>query len=40
MRALFESDPDDKTGDARAGRVLIHEMEDILTSVAKRVASK
>jgi hypothetical protein len=40
MRVLFESDPDDRTGDARAGRVLIHEMEDILTSVAKRKSSK
>ncbi len=40
MRALFESDPDDKTGDTRAGRKLIHEMEDILTKVAKRAASK
>jgi hypothetical protein len=40
MRALFESDPDDKTGDARKGRVLIREMESILTSVAKREARK
>jgi hypothetical protein len=40
MRALFESDPDDKTGEARSGRVLIHEMEDILVSVAKREGSK
>jgi hypothetical protein len=38
MRALFESDPDDKTGDTHAGRMLIHEMEDILESVAKRAA--
>ena len=35
MRALFESDPDNKTGDTQAGRMLIHEMEDILTDVAK-----
>jgi hypothetical protein len=39
MRALFESDPEDKTGGARAGRVLIREIEDILTDVAKREAS-
>ena len=32
MRALFEADPDDKTGDTHAGRMLIHEMRDILTS--------
>lgn len=30
VRMLFESDPEDKTGDARAGRKLIHEMRDIL----------
>lgn len=36
MRALFEADPEDKTGDTQAGRMLIHEMEDILMSVAKR----
>ncbi len=36
MRALFESDPDDKTGDTHAGRMLTHEMEDILRSVRKR----
>ncbi len=40
MRALFEADPDDETGDTHAGRMLIHEMEDILRSVAKRAASK
>lgn len=39
IRALFESYPDDKTGDARAGRKLVLEMEDILTSVANREAS-
>lgn len=39
MRMLFESDPDDKTGDTHAGRMLIREMEDILTDVAKREAS-
>lgn len=40
MRALFESDPDDKTGDTQAGRMLIFEMEEILTDIAKREASK
>lgn len=40
MRVLFEADPDDRTGDTRAGQMLIHEMEDILTDVAKRAASK
>jgi hypothetical protein len=39
MRALFESDPDDKIGDTQAGRVLVYEMEDILADVAKREAS-
>ncbi len=38
MRALFEADPEDKTGDTQAGREIIHEMEDILTS--KRRGSK
>lgn len=30
MRALFEADPEDRTGDARAGRRLIYDMERIL----------
>jgi hypothetical protein len=38
MRALFEADPEDKNGDTHAGRMLIHEMEDILTNAAKRKA--
>ena len=38
MRSLFEADPEDKTGEAQAGREIIHEMEDILESVAKRAA--
>ena len=38
MRALFEADPEDKTGDAQAGREIIHEMEVILRS--KRGGSK
>jgi hypothetical protein len=36
MRALFESDPDDTNGGAKAGRKLIREMEEILKSAAKR----
>jgi hypothetical protein len=40
MRALFESDPDDTTGDSQAGRTLIREMDDILADFAKRAASK
>jgi len=39
IRALFEADPEDKTGDTRDGHMLIHEMEHILTDVAKREAS-
>jgi hypothetical protein len=40
MRALFEADPEDKTGDTQAGRKIIHEMEDILRSTARRQGSK
>jgi hypothetical protein len=40
MRALFEADPDNKTGDTKAGRVLILEMREILTGIAKRKAAK
>lgn len=40
MRALFEADPEDKTGDTQAGREIIHEMEDILKSAAKRSGSE
>ena len=40
MRVLFEADPEDKTGDARAGRQLIREMRDILKSAAKRRGSE
>ncbi|MGD0193184.1 MAG: hypothetical protein ABSD74_20810 [Rhizomicrobium sp.] len=36
MRTLFESDAENKTGDAKAGRALIHEMENILMEVARR----
>lgn len=31
MRNLFQADPEDKTGESREGRRLIHEMEDLLT---------
>jgi hypothetical protein len=40
MRALFEADPEDKTGETHAGRMLIHEMEDILENVAKQAARR
>jgi hypothetical protein len=40
MRTMFESDTDDRTGDTQAGRMLIHEMEAILTIAAKREASR
>ena len=40
MRALFEADPEDKTGDTKAGREIIHEMEDILISAARRQGPK
>ena len=40
MRALFEADPEDKTGDTRAGLKLIREMEDILRSAGKRQGAK
>jgi hypothetical protein len=36
MRALFESDPEDNTGDARSGRVLVREMDDMLKAIAKK----
>jgi hypothetical protein len=30
MRAHFEADPEDETGETQKGRELIHEMEDLL----------
>jgi len=30
MYAYFKSDPEDETGEAQKGRLLIHEMEDLL----------
>ena len=38
MRVLFESDPGDNAGNARAGRLLVREMEGILTDIAKQKA--
>ncbi len=35
MRALFEADPDDKTGETLQGCKIIHEMEDILRQVRR-----
>lgn len=39
MRAHFEADPEDTTGDSFAGRELIHEMEDILTQRKPKAAN-
>ena len=36
MRALFEADPEDKTGEAHAGCKIIREMEDILRNKRRR----
>ena len=36
MRALFEADPDDKTGDTLKGCKIIHEMEDILRNCLRK----
>jgi len=36
MRALFEADPDDKTGETLQGCKIIHEMEDILRLVLRK----
>jgi hypothetical protein len=38
MQALFRADPEDKSADSRAGRLLIREMEGMLIGVAKREA--
>jgi hypothetical protein len=35
-RALFEADPEDKTGDTLKGCKIIHEMEDILKQVRRK----
>jgi hypothetical protein len=36
MRAHFEADPEDKTGDALTGRRIIREMEEVLKSTYKK----
>ena len=36
MRALFEADPEDKTGDTLKGCKIIHHMEDILRQVRRK----
>ena len=36
MRALFEADPENKTGETRQGRDIIHDMEDILRQVRQK----
>jgi hypothetical protein len=35
-RALFEADPEDKTGDTLKGCKIIHQMEDILRQVRRK----
>jgi hypothetical protein len=36
IRALFEADPEDKTGETRKGRDVICEMEDIVKQVRRK----
>jgi len=36
MRALFEADPDDKTGETLEGCKIIHQMEDVLRQVGRK----
>ena len=36
MRALFEADPEDKTGDTHKGCLIIHEMEDLLRQKVRK----
>ena len=36
IRAHFEADPENKTGETRKGRDIIHEMEDILRQVRRK----
>jgi hypothetical protein len=36
MRALFEDDPEDKTGETSQGWMIIHEMESILKQSRRR----
>jgi hypothetical protein len=35
-RAYFEADPEDKTGDARRGRAIIREMQDLVKQKARQ----
>jgi hypothetical protein len=37
MRALFEADPEDKTGETLEGCKILHQMEDILRQVRRKV---
>jgi hypothetical protein len=37
MRALFEADPEDKTGETLEGCKIINQMEDILLQVRRKV---
>ena len=36
IRALFEADPENKTGETRKGRDIIYEMEEIVKQVLRR----
>jgi hypothetical protein len=36
IRALFEADPEDKTGETRKGRDIIYEMEDMVKQVRRK----
>jgi hypothetical protein len=36
MRALFEADPEDKTGETLKGCKIIHQMEDILRQARQK----
>lgn len=40
MRALFEADPEDKTGDTLKGCKIIHQMEDILRQAQRKSQSQ
>ena len=40
MRALFEADPEDKTGETLKGCKVIHQMEDILRQARRKSRSK
>jgi hypothetical protein len=40
MRALFEADPESKTGETLQGYKIIHEVEDILDEVRRKSARR